>query len=387
MGTRVAVFTDNDFEKVNGVTTALDALLTHAPPDIAPRIYTAAALGAETPTYLALSSTPVPIPFYRDMAMYVPRWREYLRRVVDDRIDVIHLTTPGPIGLTALWIAARTGLPLVGSFHTDLASYTRMLSGSKSLGRLMSHYMRWMYGRCGQTLVPSTATRDLIIAAGSRPDRIGVWTRGVDAALFSPDRRSARLRERWRASEHDQVLLYVGRISREKGLEALPDLLYRVRALGAAHRMVVVGDGPLRRWLSDQMPDAIFTGWLGRAQVADAFASSDLFVFPSATDTAGNVVLEAQASGLPVVVSDRGGPQENMRPGITGRVCEFTNVKAWAEALADLITRPAHRRQMSHAARQYALERRWESALTTVYQAYRSAAAGVARPALVKDAA
>jgi glycosyltransferase involved in cell wall biosynthesis len=371
---RVAVFTDNDFDKVNGVTTALDALLTHAPSDISPRIYTAAALATDAPHYLALSSRALPIPFYTEMDVYFPRWREYLRWVRRDAVDVLHLTTPGPLGLTALWVAARTGLPLVGSFHTDLASYTRVLSGSKWLGKVMAVYMRWMYGRCARTLVPSSATRELMAATGCDAARIGLWTRGVDTTLFDPQRRSDALRESWGASERQPALLYVGRLSREKGLGLLPELQYRLRAMSVKHRLIIAGDGPLRRRLAEQLPDAVFTGMLGRQEVAKVFASADAFVFPSTTDTAGNVVLEAQASGLPVIVSGQGGPKENMLPGVTGWVCSRNDPKDWANLVAEALRPSVLRERMGRSARHYALGRRWEHALSSVYQAYRDAA-------------
>ena len=126
---------------------------------------------------------PVPIPFYGEMSIYVPRAREYLRRVAADQVDVLHLTTPGPMGLTALWVAARTGLPLVGSFHTDLEAYTTMLSGSRRLGGWMGTYMRWMYGRCQTVLVPSAATRAMLLQSGSNGEHIRLWTRGVDTVV------------------------------------------------------------------------------------------------------------------------------------------------------------------------------------------------------------
>ncbi len=373
---RVAVFTDNDFDKVNGVTTALTALLAHAPADISPRIYTASALGADAPHYLALRSFPVPIPFYSELAMYLPRCREYLRRVLADEVELLHLTTPGPMGLTALWIAARTGLPLVGSFHTDLSRYTTILSGSALLGRLMGHYLQWVYGRCDRTLVPSVSTRELVIASGVGAARVGLWPRGVDANHFRPGRQGSHWRARWRVAEHELVLLYVGRISREKGLEMLPEMLYRLRTLRVAHRMVIVGDGPLRKSLAEQMPEAIFTGVLGREDVADVLASGDLFVFPSATDTAGNVVLEAQASGLPVVVSGAGGAKEQMLPEVTGVVCHGPGSKRWAHLIAAMASDLERRRELGRAARAYAAGRSWEQTLATVYQSYRDASRG-----------
>jgi glycosyltransferase involved in cell wall biosynthesis len=195
----------------------------------------------------------------------------------------------------------------------------------------------------------------------------------VDTTHFTPERRSERLRERWRMSGRDLVLLYVGRVSREKGLGALPEILYRLRALGVPHRMVVAGDGPYRRTLEAQIPDAVFTGRLNRADVADVFASADVFVSPSATDTAGNAVLEAQASGVAVVVSGEGGPREQICPGVTGLVCEGNDPRRWAEAIAHLATHQERRGRMGHAAREFALSRGWCPALAPLYQAYRDA--------------
>jgi glycosyltransferase involved in cell wall biosynthesis len=371
---KVAIFTDNDFDKVNGVTTALTAVLRHAPSDVLPRIYTAADLHCDQPQYLSLRSPGIGIPFYREMKMYVPRWRQYLRRVQQDGVDVLHLTTPGPLGLTALWVAGQTQLPMVGSFHTDLAAYTELLSGSPRLGYWMREYMRWIYGRCQRVLAPSDATRSLLIAAKSRADRIDIWTRGVDTTLFSPSKRSERLREQWRVSERRPALLYVGRLSREKGLDVMPDISRRLSALGLEHRLVFTGDGPMRAELRERCPDAVFTGALGRDAVADVFASADLFVFPSRTDTAGNVVLEAQASGLPVVVSDAGGPRENVQPDRTGIVCERRTMEAWSDVIARLLADVPSRIAMGRAARLYAESRRWDVALEPLYRAYRDLA-------------
>lgn len=371
---RVAVFTDNDFDKINGVTTTLTAVLRYAPPDIKPRIYTAAGLGSDQPDYLALPSFGVGIPFYREMKMYVPRWRTYLDRVRADGVDLIHLTTPGPLGLAALWVAAHASLPLVGSFHTDLSAYTRLLSGSERLGNLMQQYMRWMYGRCARVLVPSEATRSLMAAAGTRSDRLRVWGRGVDTEWFTPRRRSERLRGEWRVGSDRPAVLYVGRLSKEKGLALLPELQAALRTRSIDHRLIITGEGPMRAELGRKCPDAVFTGPLGRDDVATVFASADLFVFPSETDTAGNVVLEAQASGLPVIVSNAGGPQENMSPGMSGVVCHGRAAEVWAERMALLARSVETRQEASAHARNYAVSRRWEVALMPLYDAYRELA-------------
>src|SRR5215510_3192853 len=262
----VAIFTDNDFDKINGVTTTYTAALRHAPEGTRLRMYTAASLAVETDSYLALRSLGMPIPFYPEMQIYLPRFREFLKRARADRIDLLHLTTPGPIGLAALYVAWRLQLPLVGSFHTDLAAYASLLSGSARLGALMREYMRWPYGRCTRVLAPSHHTRELFIQAKGDPMKVEVWPRGVDTSLFTPDKRSTKLRDDWHVADNRPALLYVGRVSREKGLDLLPALSRRLHALKFEHRFIVAGDGPMLSELRREMPDAVFTGGLTREE-------------------------------------------------------------------------------------------------------------------------
>jgi glycosyltransferase involved in cell wall biosynthesis len=374
----VAIFTDNDFAKVNGVTTTLRAVLEHQPDTISARIYTCDGVGAERPDYLALKALGFGIPFYGEMKMYVPPLLRFLRHAAADRIDVVHLTTPGPVGLAALWVASRHQLPIVGSFHTDLAEYTRLLSGSRRLGDLMREYMRWPYGKCRRILVPSESTREMLVRGKLDAARIGIWPRGVSTERFAPDNRSSAMRDAWGVDDTRPALLYVGRLSREKGLTLIAPLGRLLDHAGVPHRFVFVGDGPMRAELQSSCPDAIFTGTLPHDAVAVAMASADIFVFPSQTDTAGNVVLEAQASGCPVLVSDAGGPRENVRAGISGMVCHsFMDFVSHATALC----RDAARRQtLGRGARDYALTRRWDLALEPLYRSYIEAGARQAVP-------
>ena len=362
----VAIFTDNDFDKVNGVTTSLRAALRHAPEDVHARVYTANRVGIKTSDYLAVESMGVGIPFYGEMKMYWPRLQRFSKQAVQDGIDLIHLTTPGPVGLSALFVAWRTGLPMVGSFHTDLATYTRILSGSPCLGALMREYLRWPYGRCRRVLVPSQATRDMLVEAKFNPAKLTMWRCGVDTEMFSPAKRSMTLRERWGLSRRRPGIIYVGRVSREKGLGLLPALEATLRRWQPDHRLIIVGDGPMRHELQSACPDAVFTGTLSRAEVAVALASADLLVFPSETDAAGSVVLEAQASGLSVVVTDRGGPREYMVEEQTGIVCRTP--EEFLIRVAALTTDEDRRQKMGCAAREYALGLRWEAALAPLYE-------------------
>jgi len=288
---------------------------------------------------------------------------------------VVHYTTPGPVGLAAMYTSWRLGVPMMGSFHTQLAEYTEMLSGSKRLGELMRQYQRWPYGKCARVLVPSEATRQLLIATKIKPERIRIWTRGVDTTKFSPAWRSEALRERWRTKSDTLALLYVGRLSREKGLDAIPALARSLNEVGIAHRFIFAGDGPFRAELKNACPNAVFTGEVPHDEVPKLMASADLFVFPSRTDTLGNVVLEAQASGLPVLVSDEGGPRENMIHGETGFICAGRDHSEMMLHLHRLARDPARRLRMAAAAREYALGRSWSKALAPLYDTYREVAA------------
>ena len=378
----VAIFTDNDFDKTNGVTTTLKALLRHAPPDIRLRIYTLSEIDVDQPDYLALRSMSMPIPFYSEMQMYVPRMRRFRRRLAADGVRLLHLTTPGPTGLAARYFASRSRLRLVGSFHTNLAEYTTILSGSRQLGNLMEEYMRWLYGGCETILVPSHDTADRLISRRWKPERLSLWQRGVDTSIFTPARRSTALRERWRVCDRRPAVLYAGRVSREKGLDLLEPLVSLLDRARLAHRLIIVGDGPMSAELRERCPDAVFTGRLPHDDVAIAMASADVMIFPSQTDTAGNVVLEAQACGLPVVVTDTGGPRENMRDGETGFVCRSGDAESFFRQIADLLRNPARRTAMAGAARRFAEERTWPASLQPVYSLYRSAlSAAYVKPA------
>lgn len=367
---KVAIFTDNDFAKVNGVSTTLRAVLDHAPADVKARIYTCEPHRVARVDYVAMKGIGFGIPFYREMKVYVPPIGRFLRQAAADDIDLIHLTTPGPVGLAAMYVASALRLPMVGSFHTDLAAYTRILSGSAWLGRMMREYLRWPYGRCERIFVPSDATRQTLVRGKIDPSKIQIWRRGVSTERFTPARRSNALRERWNVGPRRLALLYAGRLSKEKGLDLLRPLSDRLRRSGIDHQLIIVGDGPMSRELAASCPDAVFTGTLPPADVATAMASADLFVFPSRTDTAGNVILEAQASGLPVLVTDEGGPQEHMFDGETGHVC--ADLRAFARRITELTWNADRRARLGARARAYAMSRDWESSLAPLYTAYRS---------------
>ena len=210
---RIAVFTDADFDRASSLTTALGALLRHAPSDVRPRIYALSDLDVDEPEYLALRSPALPLAI-GGWPLHLPRIRELERRLASDDVGAIHISTPGPAGLTAKYLAHRTGLPLVGSLHTSVATSAPAdgragANGGRYLAPLWPHYLRWIYGACATVLVPSADAVRRLTNAGWHDDRLVVWPGAVDADAFSPARRSQRLRNEWHVSDRRPAILCV----------------------------------------------------------------------------------------------------------------------------------------------------------------------------------
>ena len=387
--TRVAIFTDNDFEKVNGVTTTLKAVLRCAPPDVVARLYTMSDREVTTREYRAHRSVGVGLSRYPEMRIHWPRLGALSRAFWRDGADVAHITTPGPVGLAARYLARRHRRPMIGSFHTNLGDYARALGRGGALGRVVGRglddYMRWLYRACDRVLVPSHETRMDLIDQGYAPQQLAVWTRGVDAEQFSPARRSRSRRASWGVSDDVPVLLYAGRLSREKRLDRLVELVAALGVRDVRYRLVIAGDGPMRSELRLRLPHAHFCGAVAHDEMGSLMASADVFVFPSDTDTFGNVVLEAQASGLPAVVSSEGGPRGAIVDGVSGFVCIDGQVRQFALHVSRLLEDASLRRQCAIEARRQAQQRDWSEALAPLYQHWRESAARVTRADRVRS--
>ena len=240
----------------------------------------------------------------------------------------------------------------------------------------MWKYTLWYYEQMDLIFVPSQSTGDELAQKGIPPYKIRLFPRGIDVARFHPSRRSGELSLRHNLGDGLR-LLYVGRISREKNLHLLEKMFRSlVRSVAADVRLVVVGDGPYLKEMRENMKGlpCVFTGYLEGEELASMYASCDIFVFPSTTDTFGNVVLEAQASGLPVVVSDAGGPQENMIHEVTGFITRADDMEGLLQAVARLISDSRLRTRMGRAARMYAEERSFEKAYDETWRDVRRGA-------------
>jgi glycosyltransferase involved in cell wall biosynthesis len=317
-------------------------------------------------TLVSVSSLPLPRrPEYRlalGMAGYVKR------QLLDFQPDIIHLAVPDLLGHAALKLAEAHNIPAVATYHTRYETYLRHYWYLAPLEGFLTGILRRFYGRCREVYVPSDSTREALLADGLR-DNFKPWPRGIDTARFAPGRRSAA----WRASHgigaDELVVLHVSRLVREKRLDTLTAAL---KALDFPHRVVIVGDGPDRGFVEKELPQAVFTGVLSGEDLAAAYASSDIFVFPSDSESFGNVTLEAMASGLPCVCADATGSRSLVVAGETGFLAPADDAPAFTRHITALATERALRARMSHAARTRSLTFSWDETLGRMLGYYRA---------------
>ncbi len=356
---RVLLFTDT-LADVNGVARFVRNVATEA-------------AGRGLP-FLALTSTPFevkPLPTVRNLApvasMAMPAY-PLLRLALPPVLgllaaarafapDVVHVSTPGPVGLTGMLASRMLGVPLVGVYHTDFPAYVERLLGDDHLGELAQVAMGTVYRRFSQVLSRSDDYRRRLIALGVAPHRLHTLAPGIRTQDFGPRRADREWMARLCGGGPSTVrIVYVGRVSVEKNLAMLARVWRavdaRLDARGVDAQLVIVGDGPflpaLRRLLAGTR--AACLGFRHGEELSMCHASGDIFAFPSTTDTLGQAVMESQASGLPAVVTDEGGPARLVNHGETGWVVPATDEAAWAERLAALARDEAGRRRMGAAA-------------------------------------
>lgn len=312
-----------------------------------------------------------PMPGYANLRLAWPRRRELARLVRTLAPDVIHCSTPGPVGMAGRALARAAGVPLVGVYHTDFPAFVAAMFDDPVLTFAATAWMRRFYRPFGTVITRSAAYARVVVDQRIASDGAVVepLRPGIDTQRFHPRHRDPAV---WCALAGNDLctgpaepvtVLYAGRVSVEKNLPALEAAWRGALALlppGTPARLVIVGDGPYLATMRErcvdlvQMGRAVFTGFRHGAELSAIYASSDLFVFPSTTDTLGQAVLEAQASGLPALVAGAGGPPEVVRHGVTGLVLPAPGgpnaARAWAGAIAGLITDGSGRRAMARAA-------------------------------------
>ena len=364
---RIAIVTENFLPKLDGVTRTIAMLLEHLQmrghhaivigPEDAPRRYAGVRIiGIPGP----------PIPFYPELRMLMPR-RHVGRRLARFHPDIIHLADPMLLGMTGLYWAHRIAVPAVAAYHTNIADYM----GHFHLGLLKApiwRYRRFLHNQCAATLVPSPSTAAIL--EKRKFERVHLWPRGVDSELFTPAKRDLAWRRERGIGDDQTVLLYVGRLSNEKNLHVLTKA-YRAVARPDTH-LVLVGGGPAREETEAALRGlpVTFTDYLKGEALARAYASADLFAFASTTETFGQVVQEAMASGLPVVGCYAEGVRDLIQPGVTGLLAAPNNAGDFADALRTLLDDPARRLSMGRAARTWAAQRSWAEVMDNLLTLY-----------------
>ena len=369
---RVAMLTDT-FDEVNGVSAVLHELMRHALAHDWP--FTLVTAGAERlsapghEVFPAVESRSFDI--YPDYPMALLPVLELLRWCEESEIDVIHAATPGPVGMVAWLLANSLDLPLVGTYHTDLPNLGFHLTGDHLLREALWAYVRVFYDQCATVFCPSEATR-LELHEHRLKSRLEPFAQGIDSVLFDPARRDESLH--LDLGDGKRVLLWVGRLSPEKGLEALAAIYAELRARRDDVRLVVVGEGPYRDRFLELAPAASSLGLRTGAELAAIFASADVFVFPSHAETFGQTLLEAAASGLPAVVSAGSGTEDAVIRNVTALTVAPGDQRGFVEAIERLLDDDGLHARMRTAAREYALTRTWPASFERLADAYRTLA-------------
>jgi len=314
------------------------------------------------------------IPFYEGMSLGVPGLPDLVETLADGCYDLVHVTAPGPAGIAATLMSRITGVPLIASYHTEIATYAGMRSKDEALEMLTRAGLGAFYSAPGAVLSPSPSADASVIALGADPVRVGRWERGVDTDRFDPAKADPD------SFPGEIKVLYSGRLTREKGVDLLAESFLRAHARDPRLHLLLAGGGPEEGELRERLGEkATFLGWLSGEDLPRAYASSDAFLFCSGTDTYGQVILEAAASGLPIVAVAEGGPAMLIENRHTGLLCR-PDADHLAGTLLQLASSPRLRRQLGEAAAGAARERSWERSMGQLAAGYRRALDAAAAP-------
>jgi glycosyltransferase involved in cell wall biosynthesis len=318
-------------------------------------------------TLMPVPSIPVPLRSEYRLAFSIPK-----APLAAFQPDIIHLAlAPDPLGYSTIRAAKALNVPLVASCHTRFDTYLKHYPGSSLAEGLLKRYLRFAYSAAREVYVPSGSMLEALKADGVQ-SAFKLWPRGVDTKLFNPAKRSAAWRAKHGIGPDEFVVAFVSRLVREKELDTVVASLKLFAARGIPHRVLIVGDGPDRNILETGLPDAVFTGFLEGEKLAAAYAASDVFLFPSETETFGNVTLEAMASGLPCVCANATGSRSLVVHGETGYLETPRHANGFAGRLAVLARDEELRTRFAAAARERALTFSWDESMAKILDHYRA---------------
>jgi glycosyltransferase involved in cell wall biosynthesis len=362
---RIAVVTETYPPEVNGVARTIGAMVRvlrvrgHSIQLVRPRQARESIPEVRQEGFETVLRPGMRLPRYPDLRFGLPARRALLGMWRERRPDVVQVVTEGPLGASAIAAAVRLGIPLISEFHTNFHSYSRHY-GFGFLSGFVARYLRRLHSRADTTLVPTSEMRDTLAAAGY--DRLRVVGRGIETESFGPHQRSQALRHGWGAAPGDLVALYVGRVAPEKNLALFVRAVDAMRAVAPSTRVVIVGDGPAAASLRARQPDYHFAGVRHGADLAAHYASADVFLFPSLTETFGNVTTEALASGLAVVAFEYAAARQHIAHGDSGLLARMNDPDHFVE-LACEVSANSYLRTKVRAGARRAAALSWESAV------------------------
>jgi glycosyltransferase involved in cell wall biosynthesis len=368
---RVALFTGNYNYIKDGVALTLNRLVGFLDKNGVPVLVFAPV--AEKPAFQSVGEL-VPVP-----SMAIPTRSEYrialgLSKAARERLEafrptLLHIAVPDIAGYKALKLAERWNVPVVASYHTRYDTYLRFY-GLGLFEKLGQRYMRHFYRRVRRVYPPSQSMADIIRSEG-QSDRVEIWARGVDSDLFSPSKRDMAWRRAQGIADDEVAISFAGRLVKEKNTAIFVRVLNALTAKGLKVKPLVIGDGPEMAAMKASLKNGVFVGFLDGEELARAYASSDVFFFPSESETFGNVTLEAMASGLPAVNAIASGSTSLVEEGVTGFLVSARDEEGLAARLATLAEDAELRRRMGEASRSRAMGYSWDAILSGLLSSYR----------------
>lgn len=367
---KVAIFTDTFLPKVDGVARTVAGIISFLHRQNAPYLVFApdnGPLPADGKHERVYTFPGFDLPVYPECKIALPNYPRISAVLSSFNPDIIHLVTEFSMGLCGLKYAKDYHLPVVASYTTNFPQYL----GYYRCGFLEKWawlYLRWFHNQCALNYCPSQTVQTMLMKKGFR--NLTAWGRGIDTSFFSPEKRSSLLRKQL-APGKNLFFLYVGRLAPEKDLDVLFSAWEMVKTRLPEAQLIITGDGPLSESLRQKAGrEIIFTGYLHGEELAAMYASSDVFVFPSTTETFGNVILEAMAAGLPVVAAAAGGVKNLLVNDYNGIACRSRNAHEMASAILKIAGNEELRRKIGWQARQYALKRSWDDVFSALFSSY-----------------
>ncbi len=358
----IALVTETYLPEVNGVAITIARIVEgllqrgHRIHLLRPRQH-AQDVAAQHDGYEETLFSGMPIPGYATLNIGLPAKARLVKLWTAQRPDIVHIATEGPLGWSALAAARKLKLPVSSDFHTNFQNYTGHY-GMAWLRKPMAAYLRYFHNKAACTLVPTRALHHELTQDGYQ--NVRVVARGVDTALFNPAKRDAALRSAWGADENTPVVMLVSRLAAEKNLPVVFEAFAKMQPIDTRAKLVIVGDGPARAELQAQHPNVIFAGMQTGEELAKHYASGDIFLYPSLTETYGNVTIEAMASGLATLAYDYAAAHQHIRHNVNGLLAPYADTASFIAQAQGLMTDAARVKSLGQAARDTVAALTWQ---------------------------